>query len=164
VTQMTDESSFSAEELAAFRAVDQRAVTPARTPPISNDNIMTSVSQPSAPTRMTPPASATMTPEQSVGWNDWCIGIARAEIGTELDKFAEMLGTEVAIIGNRIRADLREAFATALDKLRTEHAIKMEAMQQEIIELKIANAYERGRNAGVIIDLPALPSRKNLNA
>jgi hypothetical protein len=152
---MTDES-FTAEELARFRAVDgQRVVKSARmpTPP-----------QPSAPTPQTPPASVTMSAEQSAGWNSWCLGIVRSELGDALEKVADSLGTEVAIIGNRTRADLREAFATALDKLRTEHALKIEAMQQEIIELKIANAYERGKNAGVIIDLPALPSRKNLNA
>jgi hypothetical protein len=99
------------------------------------------VPQPSAPTHMTPQASATMSAEQSAGWNDW----AHALIAERLNEVADVLGDECGQIEARLQKQITE-------------------LQKEIVELKIANAYERGKSAGTILDLPALPKRGCLDA
>jgi hypothetical protein len=90
--------------------------------------------QPSAPTRMTPPASTTMSAEQSVTWNAW----AEALIATRLNAFADALGGECGLIEGRLQKQIAE-------------------LQKQVTDLRIENAYERGRNAGVVIDLPSTP-------
>jgi hypothetical protein len=88
-----------------------------------------------------PQAAATMTPQDSEAWNSWANGL----IAARLNEFADTIGSECGLIEGRIQKQI-----TALEK--------------QIVDLRIENAFERGKNAGVILDLPALPSRKSLHA
>jgi hypothetical protein len=130
---MTDESFFTAEELAAFREVDRlRALEPVA--PTKRSVPAREIAD-TRLTRTTPQASTTMmSPQDSAAWNSW----AEALIATRLNAFADTLGGECGLIEGRLQKQIT-------------------CLQQEIVELKIAAAYERGKNAGVIIDLPALP-------
>jgi hypothetical protein len=98
-----------------------------------------------------------MTPEAQRPWDNW----VHARIDTALDGLVEMLGAEAAIIEKRIRADLREAFATAIGELRTEHAIKMAAMQGEINKLSQQLELQRAIvGARKVLDLEAVPAAR----
>jgi hypothetical protein len=95
------------------------------------------VPQPSAPTHMTTPqASATMSPEQSSSWNDW----AHALITERLNAVAEMLGDECGKIEARLQKQIG-------------------ALEKQIVDLRIENAFLLGKNANVVIDLPSTPKR-----
>jgi hypothetical protein len=81
-----------------------------------------------------PPATETMSAEQSVSWNSWANGL----IAGRLNEVAEMLGAETGQIEARLQKQIS-------------------ALEKEVVELKIENAYARGKEAGTIIDLPSTP-------
>jgi hypothetical protein len=83
-----------------------------------------------------PQASATMSAEQSAGWTDWANGL----IAERLNAVAEMLGDECGLIEGRLQKQIS-------------------ALEKQIVDLRIENAFERGRNANVVIDLPSTPKR-----
>jgi hypothetical protein len=156
---MTDESSFTAEELAAFRAVDrQYAVAPARMTETPQR-----VLQPSAPTPQTPtlqPPAMSAAQAQSASWNSWAMQVieyawrthyqdAIAEFTAEfvqkkIDTLAQMLGEETGANERQLKIEINK-------------------LAEEVVELKVQLAYLRGARSAEIIDLPALP-RKNRNA
>jgi hypothetical protein len=87
------------------------------------------------------PVTETMSPGDSVAWNAW----ADALIAARLNAFADTIGSECGLIEGRLQKQIAE-------------------LQKQVVELRIENAFERGKNSGVVVDLPALPPRKHLNA
>jgi hypothetical protein len=87
-----------------------------------------------------PQAATTMSPGDSEGWNSW----AQSLIAARTAELADALGAECGQIEARLQKQIVE-------------------LQKQVTDLRIENAYERGKNAGVVVDLPALPSRKHLN-
>jgi hypothetical protein len=88
----------------------------------------------------TPASATTMTVEQSASWNAWATGLIAARTA----ELADVLGAECGQIEARLQKQIAE-------------------LQKQITDLRIENAFERGKNAGVVVDLPALPPRKHLN-
>jgi hypothetical protein len=92
-----------------------------------------------------PQAATTMTPAQSEGWNDWC----HEHVMRGIEIYSEATG---------------EAFAHERRAVREHVAAAVKELNAEIVELKVQLAYLRGARSAEVIDLPALPSRKKLNA
>jgi hypothetical protein len=80
------------------------------------------------------PVTATMSPQDSEGWNSWATGL----IAERTAEVAAALGDECGKIEARLLG-------------------KITALEKQITDLRIADAYARGKEAGSIIDLPSTP-------
>jgi hypothetical protein len=140
---MRDDSNsfFTAEELRAFREVDQQRVLE------QEADVVVSVDR-----SVSPVTAPTMSPEQSRGWNAW----ASELIARKLTRTAGALGAEVGKIERGLRQELK-AITTDLAVLRAENV----ELRVQLSYLRGAADHDRGRHE--TLDLPALPKRSALN-